>query len=92
MTISGLSVKLLISASPQKPHKHQDIIETFLTLPVYIVMIIHIILIITITLAGGVLAVPGISASDTSKNQDDHNNETALPLGFKPVLVNDVSR
>jgi len=55
-------------------------------------MIIHIILIITITLVGDVLAVPGISASDTSKNQDDHNNETALPLGFKPMLVNDVSR
>lgn len=55
-------------------------------------MIIHIILIITITLAGDVLAVPDISASDTSKNQDDHNNEIALPLGFKPVLVNDVSR
>ena len=55
-------------------------------------MIIHIILIITITFAGDVLAVRGIYATETFKNQDDHNNETALPLGFKPVLVNDVSR
>ena len=25
-------------------------------------------------------------------NQDDHNNETALPLGYQPLFVNDVSR
>ncbi len=25
-------------------------------------------------------------------NQDDHNNETALLLGHKPLFINDVSR
>jgi len=55
-------------------------------------MIIHIFLIITITLPGDVLAVRGIYATETFKNQDDHNNETALPLGFKSLFINDVSR
>ncbi len=55
-------------------------------------MIIHIILIITITWPGDVLAVRGIHATDTSKNQDDHNNETALLLGFKPLFIDDASR
>jgi len=64
----------------------------FLTLSVYNVMIIHIILIITLKSEGDDVAINGLKATDTSKNQDDHNNETALPLGFKPVLVNDVSR
>lgn len=55
-------------------------------------MIIHIILTIIITCEGDVLAVWGLNATTTSKNQDDHNNETASPLGFKPLFVNDVSR
>jgi len=55
-------------------------------------MIIHIILKIIITRKGDVLAKRGFHATVTTKYQDDHNNETALPLGFKSLFVNDVSR
>jgi len=55
-------------------------------------MIIHIILKIIITCKGDVLAVKGFSAINTATNQDDHNNETASPLGFKSLFINDVSR
>ena len=55
-------------------------------------MIIHIILKIIITCKGDVLALRGFNAAATSKNQDDHNNETALPLGLKSLFINDVNR
>jgi|GEM_PF-1387097 len=65
--------------------------KQFLTLSVYILMIIHIILKIIITCEGDVLAIRGLSAAVTSKNQDDDNNETALLLAFKSLFINNVS-